>query len=198
MNVKLNNKGFSLVELMVVVAIIGILAAVAVPSISKYTAKSRQSEAKAQLGGIFTAMKSFNAEYGFYTEIFQVIGFAPEGDMKYNVGFGANTIAAAAVTARGYTAPIPATNFATATWCGLGRGAGVAGNRCDYLPTQNAVQAIPAAMTVNAGATTFVAAATGNIRDGSTAAAAGGFAAGNDSWTVNENKQMVNVLNGVD
>ena len=61
---KVNNQsGFSLVELMVVVAIIGILATVAIPSVSKYMAKARQSEAKAALSSLYSANKSFFVEY---------------------------------------------------------------------------------------------------------------------------------------
>ncbi|MCC7405704.1 MAG: prepilin-type N-terminal cleavage/methylation domain-containing protein, partial [Bdellovibrionales bacterium] len=40
---KFNAKGFSLIELMIVVAIIGILAAIAVPSFQRFQAKARQS-----------------------------------------------------------------------------------------------------------------------------------------------------------
>jgi len=47
-------KGFTLIELMIVVAIIGILAAIAIPNFLKFQAKSKQSEAKSNLGAIFT------------------------------------------------------------------------------------------------------------------------------------------------
>ena len=49
-----SKKGFTLIELMIVVAIIGILAAIAIPNFLKFQAKSKQSEAKTNLGAIFT------------------------------------------------------------------------------------------------------------------------------------------------
>ena len=100
---KLNNKGFSLVELMVVVAIIGILASVAVPSINKYMAKARQAEAKTNLDSLYTAEKAFAAEYTRYHTAFQAVGFAPEGKLRYNIGFSALGVNAGAN--EGYIAP---------------------------------------------------------------------------------------------
>ena len=60
---KLRGKaGFSLLELMVVVAILGVLATVAVPRFNIFRARSRQGEAKVNLGVIFTLQESFKIE----------------------------------------------------------------------------------------------------------------------------------------
>ena len=74
-------KGFTLIELMIVVAIIGILAAIAVPNFMKFQARARQSEAKANLKGYFTSIKSYFAEAGSY--VCGDCGFQPEKKNRY-------------------------------------------------------------------------------------------------------------------
>ena len=59
-------KGFTLIELMIVVAIIGILAAIAIPNFLQYQAKSKTSEAKTNLGAIRTGEIAFFAENSVY------------------------------------------------------------------------------------------------------------------------------------
>jgi len=57
--------GFTLIELMIVVAIIGILAAVAIPAYSDYTARAQVSEAVELLGGLKTPIAEFWADKGY-------------------------------------------------------------------------------------------------------------------------------------
>jgi len=54
-----NAKGFTLIELMIVVAILGILAVVAVPALQKYMRKAKTAEAKTQLAKMYDAASSF-------------------------------------------------------------------------------------------------------------------------------------------
>ena len=58
--------GFTLIELMIVVAIIGILAAIAIPNFLRFQLKAKSSEGKTNLAAIRTAEESYFAEYGNY------------------------------------------------------------------------------------------------------------------------------------
>ena len=58
----MNRVGFSLIEIMIVVVIIGILATMAYPSLEKYLQRSKQTEAKTNLTAIYTAQKLYFAE----------------------------------------------------------------------------------------------------------------------------------------
>jgi type IV pilus assembly protein PilA len=76
-------RGFTLIELMIVVAIIGILAAIAIPNFLKFQAKSKQSEAKANLKGLFTSQRSEYQEHDKYLTTNGELGFSPERGNRY-------------------------------------------------------------------------------------------------------------------
>ena len=59
-------KGFTLIELMIVVVIIGILAALAIPRFMQATTKSKQSEAKQILKQIYTMQRTYRQATGAY------------------------------------------------------------------------------------------------------------------------------------
>jgi len=60
--------GFSLMEVMIVVVIIGILAALAYPNLEKYFKRARQTEAKTNLSAIYTAKKIYFTLHQYYAD----------------------------------------------------------------------------------------------------------------------------------
>lgn len=185
-----NKKGFSLIELMIVVAIIGILAAIAIPNFQRFQAKSRQSEARANLSGLYTTQKAFFNEWQQYFADFINIGYRPEGTLRYETGFGAAGAVVAPVT---YTGPgamagAMATNFSTMAnnYCINANAAGtVSMNGCAVIRAPIAPGNIAGAAVVATGMTgfTFIAEARGDISGG---------AANIDVWRINQDKALIN------
>ncbi|MFN7904944.1 MAG: type IV pilin protein [Pseudobdellovibrionaceae bacterium] len=191
-----NNSGFSLVELMVVVAIIGILATVAIPSVNKYMLKARQAEAKTNLAAIYSANKAFAVEYNGYHTMFGVIGYAPEGQLRYNVGFS-EAPAAGYEAAIGYTATLPAVGSLgistnTSIYCPI------ADSGCAVVQEANVatfalVNILTAENTIPtvAAPLVFTASAQSALKKVNVAADI-------DTWTINQTKTVTNTVNGID
>ena len=87
-----NESGFTLIELMVVVAIIGVLSAIAVPNFKKYQAKAKQSEAKIQLAAIYTIEVGAMADYDSYASCLIDLGYDTPARGYYVVGFKENNV----------------------------------------------------------------------------------------------------------
>ncbi|MCP5058814.1 MAG: prepilin-type N-terminal cleavage/methylation domain-containing protein [bacterium] len=86
----LNRKrGFTLIELMIVVAIIGILAAIAIPNFLRFQLRSKTGEARTNLAGIRTAEESYFAEYGVY--IAQSAGVPATGGTNQKTAWSTGT-----------------------------------------------------------------------------------------------------------
>ncbi len=93
-------KGFTLIELMIVVAIIGILAAIAIPNFVKFQCRSKQSEAKGNLKALYVANEAYRGEYDTYLTDQTLIGFVPKGTKKrYTYVVGASSATAFAASA---------------------------------------------------------------------------------------------------
>lgn len=122
-----SKKGFTLIELMIVVAIIGILAAIAIPNFLTFRLKAKTSEAKSNLGAIRTVEEAYKAEEDeYYPEgggtiarypgtagatkqvwlsnatAFSALGFEPAGQVYYD--YTVTTVADAAGDATTFTA----------------------------------------------------------------------------------------------
>ncbi|MBF0243416.1 MAG: dolichyl-phosphate-mannose--protein mannosyltransferase [Desulfamplus sp.] len=67
-----------------VVAIIGILAAIAIPNFINYQCKAKQSEAKSNLGTIRSMQEAYFAEFDKYGDTMAKIGFATKGKTNYS------------------------------------------------------------------------------------------------------------------
>ena len=87
--------GFSLMEVMIVVVIIGILAALAYPNLEKYLKRARQTEAKTNLSAIYTAQKIYFTLHQSYADDINKLDLSlAQGLYKFTMEASTNTFKA--------------------------------------------------------------------------------------------------------
>ncbi|MBS1959639.1 MAG: prepilin-type N-terminal cleavage/methylation domain-containing protein [Bdellovibrionales bacterium] len=186
----MSQKGFTLVELMIVVAIIGILSTIAVPQYQKFQARSKQTEARIALGSIYTLETSWLADNSSYSGCLGNIGFARDGArFFYAVGF--NAISATecgpngGMACNGYSwQSDTAGTWTVLNTCATGNGFSFFNANVKDKGAVAVGSDLPAASVFTTGA--YTASAVGNI-----------LGTANDVWTVDQRKQTLNTTSGI-
>jgi len=99
------NKGFTLIELMIVVAVIGILAGIAYPSYQDYIIRAKRGDAKAAILTVQLAQEKYRANNTTYGTMAQldpletISGNYVSADENYTVTVSGNTATAFVITA---------------------------------------------------------------------------------------------------
>jgi prepilin-type N-terminal cleavage/methylation domain-containing protein len=192
-----NVKGFTLVELLIVVAIIGVLASQGVPAYRRMIQKSKKGEAQNMLAAIGAGESAFFSEYGVYGNNLgrmgvQVDGQNTPGNFTYVASVdGCAQNAGAYVPVAGALNALPAAHpyFTDVVF-----GAVTVRNRIGRT-TMN--QACPAVAIDNTLAVrTYTAGAAGLIKGGS-AAEMNGCTGGCDTWSMTQDRTLLNNVDGI-
>lgn len=189
--------GFTLVELMVVVAIIGLLSAVAIPNFQKYQARSKTAEAKLQLSAIYTAEASFFADYNIYANCLNYMGYNPSEEAPsryYTTGFAVT----AAINTTAYDSASNAGISVTECPRTLGSADGsshfLAGKSLGAsLATAGHITSSSLGTQADTATMIYTAGAAGVIHKSFTGASG---ATGSSYFEINQNKKITTVRNG--
>lgn len=160
------------------VAILGILGAMALPTYQRFTAQSRQKEAIQNLADYYSKQKSFYAEFSQYKGHFVALGYNPEGALYYRIR-SANESPA-------LTTPFSTDPNCTITWQSC-----VPATYAKWTEVTGFAVAVPASVCMAAVmAASFLACASS---DPTLSADMTKF----DVWSIDQQKQLSNAQNGL-
>ena len=202
-SILLKSQGFTLVELLIVVAIIGVLASQGVPAYRRMIMKSRKGEAQVMLGNIATVESAFFSEYGSYGDHLARMGAVMEGTQF--IYAGAINNAACLPLETGFfpaLATIPALGNNPGYFLPLPPAAGLINlQRGNRVGRDSQTICLPGtgAFALAAPGIVYRASATGFIRGGTAAErnACGAGLPDCDQWTIDQNRNLVNFVDGI-
>ena len=114
------HSGFTLIELMIVIAIIGIISAIAFPSYSSYMTKSRRADAKISLTKMADAQERWYLQNSTYTTTVANVGGAASPDGNYTLAITSGDVNGYVMTATAIAAQANDTNCAVFTLASTG------------------------------------------------------------------------------
>ncbi len=179
--------GFTLIELMITVAIVGILASVALPNYQNFVARSRQTEAKLTLAAVYLAQTTFFAEQSSYTSCLSTAGYVrPASNIFYSAGVGNSPATCGTGTDSCHIQDFQSGNICQAGAFPAG-GFFIGDRAMGGVPITRAV--FNANVATNITTNTFTAAAVGRISQRG--------AAFIDVWVIDQTKSLRNTQSGL-
>lgn len=117
-----SRRGFTLIELMISLCIIGMLATIAIPNFLNFRARAMQSEVKANLGAVHRAEIAYQAEHNTYTDCLEELSWRPSGNPRYIYGFLSDEVPAPCGVndSAELAAALPSSGFRTVNMSNLG------------------------------------------------------------------------------
>lgn len=185
-------RGFTLVELLISVAIISVLATVGVPTFRRMIQKARKTEAKVALGAVYKIEAAFRAEHNLYGNRLKWMGFEREGTPNswlFSVGFPPSGACSDGThITPGYTIELGLLRYSEVGGISYAYPIPVPSPSDEFVSLGGAVTGCAPGNVPFSGAT-FLATASGYVSPAQGAPV--------DQWSIDENRSLSNIQDGI-